>query len=114
MRHMILAMLTVLSLAFAGLSAAAAAPISTAAGNAGIGSTITKVQYGYCARLRFRCEHKYELGEVGEGNCRRYRIECRRPSYCERLRQACRYKYERGEVGMGNCRRWRYECGRGW
>jgi hypothetical protein len=30
----------------------------------------------YCARLRRACEFKHERGEVGEGNCRRYRREC--------------------------------------
>jgi len=67
---------------------------------------------GYCARLRRACEFKNERGEVGEGNCRRYRSECLgRSSYCERLRRACMYKSERGEVGEGNCRRYRTECG---
>jgi hypothetical protein len=32
----------------------------------------------YCRRLRRACEFKYERGEVGEGNCRRYRRECGR------------------------------------
>jgi hypothetical protein len=32
----------------------------------------------YCARLRRACEFKNERGEVGEGNCRRYRQECGR------------------------------------
>jgi hypothetical protein len=33
---------------------------------------------GYCRRLRRACEFKDERGQVGEGNCRRYRIECGR------------------------------------
>ena len=32
----------------------------------------------YCERLRHACVHKEERGEVGEGNCRRYRRECGR------------------------------------
>ncbi len=32
----------------------------------------------YCARLRRACLYKYERGEAGEGNCRRYRRECER------------------------------------
>ena len=32
----------------------------------------------YCERLRRACAYKEERGEVGEGNCRRYRNECRR------------------------------------
>lgn len=86
----------------------------------GVGSragAAEQVQYwggGYCARLRRACANKYERGEVGEGNCRRYREECGgRASYCERLRRACIYKEERGEAGYGNCRRYREECGRG-
>jgi hypothetical protein len=31
---------------------------------------------GECAHLRRACEHKDELGEQGEGNCRRYRETC--------------------------------------
>jgi len=72
---------------------------------------VLKVQ-GRCETLRRACENKRELGEVGEGNCRRYREECgqRSASYCARLRQACLYKDERGERGEGNCRRYREEC----
>jgi hypothetical protein len=29
-----------------------------------------------CEELRRACEHKEELGEQGEGNCRRYRETC--------------------------------------
>jgi len=32
---------------------------------------------GMCRHLRWKCEHKYELGQEGEGNCRRFREECR-------------------------------------
>ena len=32
---------------------------------------------GVCAELRRSCLHKDELGEQGEGNCRRYRRTCR-------------------------------------
>jgi hypothetical protein len=42
------------------------------------GSGIERVQYGtsYCGRLRRACMYKRELGEVGAGNCSRYRAEC--------------------------------------
>jgi hypothetical protein len=81
----------------------------------------TQVQYesGHCRHLRYTCQYKHRLGEVGEGNCRRFREECRsgyeRPhfdnrSYCDRLRNACIYKESRGEAGEGNCRRYREEC----
>jgi hypothetical protein len=65
-----------------------------------------------CETLRRACAGKRELGEIGEGNCRRYREECsgRSASYCAHLRQACLYKGERGEAGEGNCRRYREEC----
>jgi hypothetical protein len=91
-----------------------AAPVSNAHlnGGAAFGSGVLQVQYGFCERLRWKCEHKYELGQEGEGNCRRYREECGgRDRYCERLRRACEHKYERGEEGQGNCRRYREECG---
>ena len=72
---------------------------------------VLKVQ-GHCESLRRACANKRELGEMGEGNCRRYREECggRSASDCARLRQACLYKGERGETGEGNCRRYREEC----
>jgi hypothetical protein len=72
---------------------------------------VLKVQ-GRCETLRRACANKRELGETGEGNCRRYREECsgRGASNCARLRQACLYKGERGEMGEGNCRRYREEC----
>jgi hypothetical protein len=67
----------------------------------------------YCERLRRACVYKEYRGEVGEGNCRRYRAECLGGNdHCERLRRACIYKEYRGEVGEGNCRRYRAECGR--
>jgi hypothetical protein len=31
-----------------------------------------------CAELRSACLHKEELGEEGQGNCRKYRQLCRR------------------------------------
>ena len=72
---------------------------------------VLKVQ-SRCETLRRACANKRELGETGEGNCRRYREECsgRSASYCEHLRRACLYKGERGQVGEGNCRRYREEC----
>jgi hypothetical protein len=72
---------------------------------------VLKVQ-SRCDTLRRACANKGELGERGEGNCRRYREECgnRGASNCARLRQACIYKGELGERGEGNCRRYREEC----
>lgn len=99
-------------LGLASVTSAAATPISDVYRSSQ--TLVEQVQYwreGHCARLRRACIYKEERGEVGEGNCRRYRAECGgRPSYCERLRRACAYKEERGEVGYGNCRRYRIEC----
>ena len=97
----------------AGGSNALAMPIAGELGAAADAPRIA-IQYwrgDYCERLRRACTYKEQRGEVGEGNCRRYRAECgRRLSYCERLRRACLHKEERGEVGEGNCRRYRHEC----
>ena len=62
-------------------SAASAAPAGGGAARGGLSladSSVEHVQYGssYCARLRRACTYKYERGEVGEGNCARYRAEC--------------------------------------
>ena len=70
---------------------------------------------GYCDQLRRACENKDSLGEVGQGNCRRFREECGRPrpprrDVCRELRQACLYKEELGEGGRGNCREYRETC----
>jgi hypothetical protein len=92
---------------------AVAAPVG-AGGGGGLENFVQQAQYwgGRCERLRRACENKDRRGEVGEGNCRRYRAECgERVSYCDRLRRACENKDRRGEVGEGNCRRYRSECG---
>jgi hypothetical protein len=47
-----------------------------AADKVAIESGVTLAQWGYCQRLRWQCEHKYELGQEGQGNCQRYREEC--------------------------------------
>jgi hypothetical protein len=69
---------------------------------------------GQCEELRRSCEFKGELGERGEGNCRRYREVCQRPvrrESCGALRAACMNKDRLGEQGEGNCRRYREACG---
>jgi hypothetical protein len=117
MRNMVLRMALGAAITLFAVAGASAAPVipSQAAGHAVSVSGVTPVQYyDFCERLRYKCQYKYELGEEGDGNCRRYREECggRRQTYCERLRYKCQYKYERGEEGEGNCRRYREECGR--
>lgn len=67
--------------------------------------------YSYCQRLRYRCLHKWERDEIGNGNCRRYREECGHRNYCQRLRYHCYNKERLGEEGEGNCRRYHRECG---
>jgi hypothetical protein len=63
-----------------------------------------------CAELRQACAMKRQLGEVGEGNCRKYRA-CRQ-QVCADLREACMFKRERGEEGQGNCHAYRETCRR--
>lgn len=116
MRTIIGAIILAAGLGLASVPGAVAAPAGAAVGEAGVlENVVEQVQYwggGRCERLRRACIYKEERGEVGEGNCRRYREECGGgPSYCERLRRACIYKDERGEWGQGNCRRYRNECG---
>jgi hypothetical protein len=116
MRARMQALLLIVSVGLSGASAAAAAPPGAASLDAAsLEALVRPVQYwgsNYCERLRRACVYKEYRGEVGEGNCARYRAECLSGrSYCERLRRACTHKEERGEVGEGNCRRYRYECG---
>jgi hypothetical protein len=116
MRTIIGAIILAVGLGLASVSSAVGAPFGSGGGVASsVENVVKQVQYwggGRCARLRRACENKYERGEEGQGNCRRYRAECGgRVSYCERLRRACENKYERGEEGQGNCRRYRSECG---
>jgi hypothetical protein len=43
----------------------------------GVGPGPVGVSPHECEELRRSCTHKDELGEQGEGNCRRYRESCR-------------------------------------
>jgi hypothetical protein len=100
---------------FAAFSAgiATAAPVNSLQTNVQEGSGLVLKVLNRCESLRRDCEAKGQLGERGEGNCRRYREQCgfqRSASYCARLRRECRDKGERGERGEGNCRRFREEC----
>src|SRR5262245_11565630 len=115
MRARVQALLLIVGIGLAGVSAAVAAPTGVASQEAASLETLAQpVQWGasYCERLRRACVYKDYRGERGEGNCRRYRAECLSGNnYCERLRRACVYKEYRGETGEGNCRRYRNECG---
>jgi hypothetical protein len=79
-----------------------------------VGSDVVLVAAGDCAELRAACEQKNQLGERGEGNCRRYRETCQRPrrDVCAELRSACLNKNRLGEQGEGNCRKYRETCRR--
>jgi hypothetical protein len=97
------------------MGGASAAPFggSQTQGAPGVESMVVHVS-DYCRELRMACEHKDELGERGQGNCRRYREECGGRSHCERLRHACLHKHETGREGEGLCRRYRQECRGSW
>lgn len=67
-----------------------------------------------CDALRRACEMRDQLGERGQGNCRRYHQACDQSQgdICAQLRRACMYRDELGEQGQGNCRRYRENCTR--
>jgi hypothetical protein len=78
MRSLLIGTLAAAGLGFV-FSTASAAPVTTD----GVREAATQqilIEHAqssrYCARLRRACEFKNERGEVGEGNCRRYRREC--------------------------------------
>ena len=74
MRNSVLGLLVIAGAGVAGLPASAA-PLATAPQLQA--SIVEQTQgNGYCRRLRRACEFKHERGEVGEGNCSRYRREC--------------------------------------
>jgi hypothetical protein len=76
MRSVILGTAIATGMSALAISAASAAPLARD-GIVGQG-LIEQVQYEsrYCRRLRRACENKDIRGEVGEGNCRRYRRQC--------------------------------------
>jgi hypothetical protein len=78
MRSIVLGTMMAVGMSVFAVSAASAAPIARE-GIAAQG-VIEQAQYDsrYCRRLRRACENKDVRGEVGEGNCRRYRRECGR------------------------------------
>jgi hypothetical protein len=76
MRTVTLGLLVVAGTCMAGLPTSAA-PFGTAPQPRA--SLVEQTQnYSYCRRLRRACEFKRERGEVGEGNCARYRRHCGR------------------------------------
>jgi len=74
MRNAVFGLLAITGAGFAGLPASAA-PLATEPQPQA--RLVEQTQgYGYCRRLRRACEFKHERGEVGEGNCARYRRQC--------------------------------------
>ena len=78
MRITLLGTIVAIGVGLVGPGTASATPAPDFRGVTGNRSIVEQVQSGrYCARLRRACEYKDERGEQGEGNCRRYRRECR-------------------------------------
>jgi hypothetical protein len=78
MRTVIVGMFAAIGIGFAALPSAAG-PLGNARTAAPEARLVEQVQMSsYCRRLRRACTYKDERGEVGEGNCRRYRRECGR------------------------------------
>ena len=78
MRNALIATLAATAMTVVALPAAYAG----AAGGARVTKGTTLVQQvqrrsGQCEELRRACLNKEKLGERGEGNCQRYRSECR-------------------------------------
>jgi hypothetical protein len=81
MRTILSAIILTGALSLTGVPSVGASPIGSGVPSADVVQSIAEnVQYRrgrYCERLRRACVYKEERGEVGEGNCRRYRRECR-------------------------------------
>jgi hypothetical protein len=60
---------------------------------------VTASAQDQCAELVQACRMKRQLGEQGEGNCKKARACV--AQVCGELRQACMNKQEAGEVGQG-------------
>jgi hypothetical protein len=79
MRSLLVGTIAAASFGFVFSTASSAAPVPTEGIRDAAAQQILIEQAQssrYCARLRRACEFKHERGEVGEGNCRRYRREC--------------------------------------
>jgi hypothetical protein len=93
----------------AGGASAASFGVSQAPGVTGAESMVVHVESRYCRELNLACRKKEELGERGQGNCRKYREECGHDR-CQRLRHDCLNKERTGREGEGLCRQYRHEC----
>lgn len=83
MRSMIFGSLAASGLVFLNIAAASALPLGNALdAAAGLESTVQQVQgRRHCEDLRRACLSKDKLGERGEGNCQRYRTQCKSFGY---------------------------------
>jgi hypothetical protein len=83
MRSIIFGSLVASGLVFLNIVAASALPVGNALQTApGVESTVQQVQgRRHCDELRRACLNKDKLGERGEGNCQRYRAQCRSFGY---------------------------------
>lgn len=111
MNKIIAGMVAVAAMMMLSVGGVSAAPLagSQAPGVTGSDSMVVRVESRNCRELRLACKKKDELGERGEGNCRRYREECGE-NHCARLRHDCMNKERTGREGEGLCRRYRHEC----
>jgi hypothetical protein len=82
MRTMLSAIILAGGVGLIGTTSVLASPIGSGVQSANaFESVVVKTEHRrgrYCERLRRACIYKEERGEVGEGNCRRYRRECGR------------------------------------
>jgi hypothetical protein len=78
MRNVLAGLTLAAALGFGALPTAAA-PFGVG-GVERLGNGIEQVQWNRsrCDRLRSACRNRDERGERGEGNCRRYREQCKR------------------------------------
>jgi hypothetical protein len=96
----------------AGAMFSAAPVAATPIGNGQVHGATTlvggweRVQYGgYCESLRRACIYKDQLGETGEGNCRKYRRECGGAG-----NYGAPQRYERRQGGQDRCTYWHHRC----
>jgi hypothetical protein len=77
MRTIILGTLAATGVLFALPAVSATQPGAGSRGVADEEALVQPVQSRYCDQLRRACLNKNRLGERGEGNCARYRSECK-------------------------------------
>lgn len=109
MRSVALGTLMAIGIAVLNIGPSSAAPISIGKvgdANAFVGFHQHAQYGGYCETLRRACLYKEQLGEVGDGNCRRYRRECGGGGG---FRESPRYDRQYGGGG-GRCTYWQNRC----